>query len=89
MLADDDNDDKCTVIVALMQKNRRAQRKFGLDCLTIGFTIYHVCYTFESRNDRRSLAMLYGERSERDNSVFKMNVALLQQAHYNVAFGFS
>ncbi len=39
---DDDNDDKCTVIVALMQKNRRAQRKIGLDCLTIGFTIYHV-----------------------------------------------
>ena len=25
-----------------MQKNRRAQRKIGLDCLTIGFTIYMV-----------------------------------------------
>jgi calpain len=39
---DDDNDDKCTVIVSVMQKNRRAQRKSGIDSLTIGFTIYHV-----------------------------------------------
>jgi calpain len=37
-----DEDDKCTVIVALMQKNRRAQRKLGMDCLTIGFAIYQV-----------------------------------------------
>lgn len=46
IIADDDNDDKCTVIVALMQKNRRAQRKIGLDCLTIGFTIYLVIIHF-------------------------------------------
>nr|CAG4643843.1 EOG090X03ST [Lepidurus arcticus] len=39
---DDDDDDKCTVIVGLMQKNRRSQRKHGLDCLTIGFTVYHL-----------------------------------------------
>ncbi|XP_037087071.1 calpain-B-like isoform X2 [Pollicipes pollicipes] len=39
---EDDDEDKCTVIVALMQKNRRAQRKLGLDCLTVGFAIYHV-----------------------------------------------
>ncbi|KAF2359806.1 Peptidase C2 calpain large subunit domain III [Trinorchestia longiramus] len=39
---DDDMDNKCTVIVALMQKNRRSQRKLGLECLTIGFAIYHL-----------------------------------------------
>ncbi|CAG0893965.1 unnamed protein product [Cyprideis torosa] len=39
---DDDEDDKCTVIVGLMQKNRRAQRNLGMDCLTIGFAIYHL-----------------------------------------------
>lgn len=39
---DDDQDNKCTVIIALMQKNRRSQRKLGLECLTIGFAIYHV-----------------------------------------------
>jgi calpain len=39
---EDDDDGKCTVIVALMQKNRRAQRKLGVECLTVGFAIYHV-----------------------------------------------
>ncbi|CAG7722886.1 unnamed protein product [Allacma fusca] len=39
---EDDEDAKCTVIIALMQKNRRAQRKLGVECLTIGFAIYHL-----------------------------------------------
>ncbi|XP_011494176.1 PREDICTED: calpain-A isoform X2 [Ceratosolen solmsi marchali] len=38
----DEDDDKCTVIVALMQKNRRQQKRVGADCLTIGFAIYHL-----------------------------------------------
>lgn len=40
-----DDEEKCTVIVALMQKNRRAQRKIGIDCMTIGFAMYHVRIT--------------------------------------------
>lgn len=39
---EDDEDGKCTVVVALMQKNRRSRRNVGLDCLTIGFAIYRV-----------------------------------------------
>ncbi|XP_017779020.1 PREDICTED: calpain-A-like isoform X2 [Nicrophorus vespilloides] len=39
---EDSNDNKCTVIIALMQKNRRQQRKMGLDVLTIGFAIYYL-----------------------------------------------
>ncbi|XP_065562640.1 calpain-B-like isoform X7 [Artemia franciscana] len=39
---DEDEDDKCTLIVSLMQKNRRSQRKAGLDLLTIGFAIYAI-----------------------------------------------
>lgn len=39
---EDDDEQKCTVIIALMQKNRRAQRKMGMDCLTIGFAIYYL-----------------------------------------------
>lgn len=39
---DDDDLKKCTMIVALMQKNRRALRKLGVDILTIGFSIYYV-----------------------------------------------
>ncbi|XP_034044325.1 calpain-9 [Thalassophryne amazonica] len=37
---DDDEDDLCSVVIALMQKNRRRLRKEGLDLRTIGFTIY-------------------------------------------------
>lgn len=39
---EDDDEGKCTVVVALMQKNRRSRRKMGLDCLTMGFAIYKV-----------------------------------------------
>nr|XP_014339375.1 PREDICTED: calpain-9-like [Latimeria chalumnae] len=37
---DDDDQDGCTFIAALMQKNRRKLRKQGLDLLTVGFSIY-------------------------------------------------
>ncbi|XP_034251601.1 calpain-A-like isoform X5 [Thrips palmi] len=39
---EDDDENRCTVIVALMQKNRRAQRKKGMECLTIGFAVYNL-----------------------------------------------
>ncbi|KAI2805674.1 Calpain-1 catalytic subunit [Blomia tropicalis] len=39
---DEDEDDLCTCVVALMQKNHRIKRKMGLDNLTIGFAIYEV-----------------------------------------------
>uniref|UniRef100_A0A8C9R2W9 Calpain 9 n=1 Tax=Scleropages formosus TaxID=113540 RepID=A0A8C9R2W9_SCLFO len=37
-----DNEDQCSMIVALMQKNRRKLRKEGLDLETIGFAIYET-----------------------------------------------
>ena len=39
---EEDSDDLCTCVVALMQKNHRIKRKMGLDNLTIGFAIYEV-----------------------------------------------
>ena len=39
---DDDDDDLCTVIIGLMQKDRRKKREEGLDMLTIGYCIYQV-----------------------------------------------
>ena len=45
---EDDEESLCTVIVALMQKNRRAQRKMGAECLTIGFAIYKVSSNIKS-----------------------------------------
>ena len=41
-LEDADDDGQCSVIVALMQKNRRKLRKEGLDMETIGFAVYEV-----------------------------------------------
>lgn len=32
----------CSVVIALMQKNRRELRKEGLDLETIGFAVYKV-----------------------------------------------
>ncbi|XP_008471786.2 calpain-A isoform X4 [Diaphorina citri] len=39
---ENDEDGKCTVIIGLMQKNRRAQKKTGAECLTIGFAVYQI-----------------------------------------------
>ncbi|KAM8946984.1 calpain-11 isoform 2-T2 [Pelodytes ibericus] len=38
----EDNELACTFLVALMQKNRRKQRKVGGDMHTIGFAVYEV-----------------------------------------------
>lgn len=38
----DDGEEGCTIIVGLMQKNRRRMRKMGQDMETIGFAIYEV-----------------------------------------------
>ncbi|XP_042341093.1 calpain-9 [Plectropomus leopardus] len=38
----DDEDDVCSVVIALMQKNRRRLRKEGMDLETIGFAVYEA-----------------------------------------------
>uniref|UniRef100_A0A182N3N6 Calpain n=1 Tax=Anopheles dirus TaxID=7168 RepID=A0A182N3N6_9DIPT len=37
-----DAENQCTLIVSLIQKNRRSKRNKGIACLTIGFAIYRV-----------------------------------------------
>nr|XP_022333304.1 calpain-B-like isoform X1 [Crassostrea virginica]XP_022333305.1 calpain-B-like isoform X1 [Crassostrea virginica] len=39
---DDDDDDLCTMLVGVLQKDRRKKRKEGLDMLTIGYVIYKI-----------------------------------------------
>lgn len=38
----DDDDNLCTVVIAVMQKYRREQRANGVDNLAIGFAVYEV-----------------------------------------------
>ena len=35
-------DELCTCVLAVLQKNRRQMRKYGLDNLSIGFAVYEV-----------------------------------------------
>lgn len=63
---DGDNEQKCTVIIALMQKNRRAQRKLGAECLTIGFAVYQVMFV-----TNQNITMWFGLNFKR-NCVFKL-----------------
>ena len=39
---EDDDEDKCNIVISLMQKERRSLREEGLDALNIGFKIYHL-----------------------------------------------
>ena len=39
---DEDEDDLCTLLIGVLQKDRRKKRKEGLDMLTIGYCIYKV-----------------------------------------------
>uniref|UniRef100_A0A673BF65 Calpain-2 catalytic subunit n=1 Tax=Sphaeramia orbicularis TaxID=375764 RepID=A0A673BF65_9TELE len=58
----DDGEEGCTVIVGLMQKNKRRRRKMGEDMETIGFAIYeysgkkqvHLKRNFFLRNSSRA-----------------------------------
>lgn len=48
---ENDSDEKCTAIINLMQKGRRAMRDEGLDLLTIGFCVYHLKTAPDGRMD--------------------------------------
>ncbi|XP_056424398.1 calpain-8-like isoform X2 [Hyla sarda] len=44
-------DPSCTIIVGLMQKNRRRQKKLGDDLLTIGYALYKVPKELQDQTD--------------------------------------
>ena len=39
---DDEDEALCTIVLGLIQKNRRRQKRFGAQNLAIGFAIYKV-----------------------------------------------
>ncbi|XP_026215140.1 calpain-8 isoform X2 [Anabas testudineus] len=48
-----DGEDGCTVLVGLMQKGARRERRFGRDLNTIGFAIYEVPAEYKGRTNVR------------------------------------
>lgn len=50
---DDDDDGKCSVLLALMQKDRRSQRHLGVADLCIGFSVYKVPDSFAGKLDKK------------------------------------
>jgi len=46
---EDDEDEKCTVIINLMQKGRRALRDEGFDLLSVGFCVYALREEMDGR----------------------------------------
>ncbi|XP_076028220.1 calpain-8 [Genypterus blacodes] len=48
-----DGEDGCTVLIGLMQKDTRRERRFGRDLNTIGFAIYQVPNEFKGRTNVR------------------------------------
>lgn len=48
---DADGDGKCSVLIALMQKHRRQQKKLGVRDLCIGYAVYKVnCHHMTSHD---------------------------------------
>ena len=45
---DDDEVDNCTIVIGLIQKGRRKQKRVGAQNLTIGFSIYKVRFFYSS-----------------------------------------
>ncbi|XP_072170100.1 calpain-9-like isoform X1 [Diadema setosum] len=71
-IGDDEDDDPelakktgATFLVALMQMNRRAQRKMGVDNLTTGFAIYKTDATFDASRGLPKDHFLYNASTAR------------------------
>ncbi|XP_015786845.1 calpain-B isoform X3 [Tetranychus urticae] len=73
---EDDEDDLCTLIVGLMQKNRRAKRKMGLDSLTIGFAVYAIKDGLFSYGDEPAAVRGYARRQLLPTEFFKYNASV-------------
>lgn len=67
--SDDDADDLCTIIVALMQKDRRREKNKGMKMLTMGFAIYKVL-----RANDYDLPLAVGRVTLHTMIMYKINI---------------
>jgi len=69
----DDDDDEGTLIISLMQKNRRILRKEGQDLLTVGYVIYKVADLQEMVPDSQKRLDGAAQGKTLDVNFFKRN----------------
>lgn len=76
--ADDDDDNVCSVVIALMQKNRRKLRKEGLDMETIGFAVYEVSEDLNTSHAQQGFRLCNLQRVSEAESCLKKSSAGLK-----------
>ncbi|XP_062911689.1 calpain-2 catalytic subunit-like [Mobula hypostoma] len=68
----DDEDELCSFLVGVIQKNRRRQRKMGEDMHTIGFAIYEVPDEYEGQTNiqlRRDFFVTHASRARSETFI--------------------
>uniref|UniRef100_A0A8C9QUP0 Calpain-3 n=1 Tax=Scleropages formosus TaxID=113540 RepID=A0A8C9QUP0_SCLFO len=68
----DDNEVACSFVVALMQKNRRKDRKLGANLFTIGFSIYEVSSMHGNKQHMQKDFFLYNASKARCKSYINL-----------------
>jgi calpain len=77
-----DGNDQCTLILALMQKNRRSQRRMGLDTLTIGFAVYSIQNSVVDTSQDLMMEKGFVRRQLLDTEFFKYNKSIARSPSY-------
>lgn len=77
-----DNVDECTLIIALMQKNRRRQRRMGLDTLTIGFAVYAIHDNLVDTSEDLMMERGFVRRQLLNTEFFKYNKSVARSPSY-------
>uniref|UniRef100_A0A8C9RCR3 Calpain-3 n=1 Tax=Scleropages formosus TaxID=113540 RepID=A0A8C9RCR3_SCLFO len=68
----EENDLACTFVVALMQKNRRSERKMGANLFTIGFAIYEVLHMHGNKQHMPKDFFLFNSSKARCKSYINL-----------------
>ncbi|XP_069118058.1 calpain-B-like isoform X2 [Argopecten irradians] len=70
--SDDDKDDLCSLLVAVLQKDRRKQRKYGLGNLNIGYSIYKIQDGMSSDSPLDKEFFMYNKSTARSPNFINM-----------------
>jgi len=77
-----DDDDQCSMIIGLMQKNRRSKRRMGLDSLTIGYAVYALKDGIFEPTDEPAAVRGYARRQLLPTEFFKYNASVARSPNF-------